>query len=379
MNGKTQRVRDILNVFELGGDVVDVIPHKAGHINDTFIAATKKGQQTRRYTLQRINAVVFPRPDLIMHNIRVVTETIRKKGGETGKGSGPRPLTLVQTRQGESYHRDDDGAYWRCYRYVEGTTYNQVPAGRTGLWIAREAAAAFRRFGDHLSELDAADLHVTIEDFHNTPVRFLRLREAVAGDFHMRTRDASREIESALAREGLCGAITEPLARGHIPLRVTHNDTKINNVVFDDGTKQSPKALCVIDLDTVMPGSSLFDFGDLVRSSVCERSEDETDLDTVHINLKIFEALVGGFCTNPGDGRVPLTESERELMVTACLVITFETGLRFLTDYLMGDVYFRTERPRHNLDRARTQFRLLADMEHNRDVLEQIVMENAQW
>lgn len=379
MNEMIQRLCSILDVFELAGDVVDIIPCKAGHINDTFIAAVQAGKEVERYTLQRINSVVFPRPDLIMHNIRIVTEAIEKKAGGERGDCDLRPLALVQTRAGESYYKDDDGAYWRCYHYVEGITYNQVPPDKEGLLIAREAAAAFRRFGDHLGKLNVRNLHVTIEDFHNTPVRFARLREAIAGDSHKRTHDASREIESALAWEDLCGAITEPLQRGHIPLRVTHNDTKINNVVFDDDCKQGPKALCVIDLDTVMPGSLLFDFGDLVRSSVCERSEDETDLDTIQINLKIFEALVGGFCTNPGGGPPSLTQSERELLVTACLVITFETAVRFLTDYLMGDVYFRTERPRHNLDRARTQFRLLADMERKRGALEQIITENVQW
>jgi len=252
-------------------------------------------------------------------------------------------------------------------------TYSQVPEGREGLLVAREAAAAFRRFADHLKDLDTNRIHVTIENFHNTPVRFLRLKEAVAADSHNRVRDVSPEIDRAFAREDLCGAITRRLREGDIPLRVAHNDTKINNVVFAEGDRERPTALCVIDLDTVMPGSPLFDFGDLVRSSVCRRPEDETDLDAIHVDLDIFEALAAGFLGRGGG--VWLTEKERDLLVTASLVITLETGLRFLTDYLAGDVYFRTKRPHHNLDRARTQLRLLTEMEKKRDAMERIIKE----
>ncbi len=180
-------------------------------------------------------------------------------------------------------------------------------------------------------------------------------------------------------REDLCGAITGPLDRGEIPLRIAHNDTKINNVVFNDNRAENPRALCVIDLDTVMPGSPLFDFGDLVRSSVCRSPEDETNLDAVHVDLEIFEAIVDGFVGRSGGCGLSLSQSERELLVTACLVITLETGVRFLTDYLSGDVYFRTDRPDHNLDRARTQFRLLAEMEQKQDTLNRIVKESFQW
>jgi Ser/Thr protein kinase RdoA (MazF antagonist) len=375
MSPTTRRLRDILGQFDLGGDVDSITPCNVGHINDTFIASVRSAAGKRRYTLQRINGAVFPRPDLIMHNIGIITETIgRRAGDEAADGVLP-ALRLVPTRHGQSHHRGDDGEYWRCYRYVEGTTYNRVPDGRAGQLVAREAAGAFGRFAGNLDGLEAHRLFVTIEDFHNTPVRFLRLVEAAHADRLGRVRDAGREIDTGLAREDLCGAIMGPLDRGEIPLRIAHNDTKINNVVFDTGRLGSPKALCVIDLDTVMPGSTLFDFGDLVRSSVCRRPEDETDLDTVRVDLEIFRALVEGYCGR-SEGRVPsLTGSERELLLTACLVITLETAMRFLTDHLAGDVYFRTERPGHNLDRARAQFRLLAEMEKKRDALEKIVKE----
>jgi hypothetical protein len=376
MNGQTERLRVILDLFELEGDVVEVVPHRAGHINDTFIARTRTKGGTRRYTLQRINASVFPRPDLIMHNIRIVSEAIRKKNEEAGEDPDSRGLTLVHA-QGRPFHTDEDGSFWRCYHYVEGVTYNQISCDGTGILIAGEAAAAFRRFQDHLGGLDTRQLHVTIEDFHNTPVRFRRFEEAIALDSHGRTVDAAREIESARARETLCGVINEALERRSIPFRVAHNDTKINNVVFDDRQKGGPRALCVIDLDTVMPGSSLYDFGDLVRSCVCNRPEDETDLDAIGVNLDLFRALVKGFCGDRDGGRIIFTGEERELLVAASMVITFETGLRFLTDYLSGDVYFRVGRLRHNLDRARAQFRLLTDMEQKRDMMERIVTETA--
>ncbi len=221
------------------------------------------------------------------------------------------------------------------------------------------------------------NLHVTIEDFHNTPVRFRRLEEAIAGDPHGRAREAAREVGLARAYESLCGVISGALDRGELPLRVTHNDTKINNVIFDDDRSGEPRALCVIDLDTVMPGSSLYDFGDLVRSCVCNRPEDETDLDAVGINLDLFRALVRGFCGQREAATAPLTEKERELLVAASMVITLETGLRFLTDHLLGDIYFKIGRPRQNLDRARAQFRLLENMVRERDMMEQIVMESA--
>ncbi len=378
MTEKARQLRDILKQFDLVGDVSSIVPCSIGHINDTFIAASRAGAQERRYTLQRINGAVFEHPERIMHNIGMVSGAIGGDNDDAEVGAGFRALTLVLTRQGQLFHRDQDGHCWRCYNYVPGVTYSCLPEGRLGTAVAYEAAAAFGRFDEHLGRLDAGSLHVTIEDFHNTPVRLQRFRQAAGSDPHGRAGDAVREIAFAVSRQALAGAIAGPLERGHIPLRAAHNDTKINNVIFDDGEKSSPKALCVIDLDTVMPGSPLFDFGDLVRSSVCRRPEDETDLDTVRADPAIFEALVAGFCARPGSG-VSLTQSERELLVTACLVITFETGVRFLTDYLMGDVYFRTGRTGHNLDRARAQFRLLADMETKRDKLEHIVKETAQW
>jgi hypothetical protein len=370
MGRDTDHVREVAHAFDFAGDVVDLVPHGGGHINDTYVVATGSGDGRCRYTLQKINGAVFPRPDLVMHNIRLVTETIKKKTEESGDDPECGGLSLMWTRRGEHYLVDEAGDYWRCYRYVEGITYDQVASDLAGAMIAHEAARAFARFQRHLDEVDVRDVHVTIEGFHDTPARFRRLCEAAAENPVGRARAARREIEFALAREPLCRVIVGPLWAGDIPTRVTHNDTKINNVVFDGAQRQRPRALCVIDLDTVMPGSSLFDFGDLVRSSACPLPEDETDLGAVAIDLGLFEALTRGYLAG---AREKLIGQETALLARSGMVITFEAGLRFLTDFLVGDVYFKTRRADQNLDRARTQFALLRSMERKRSEMEEIV------
>ena len=374
MQRDADSVLETAREFDLGGDVTDINGHTAGHINDTYIVTVQKGSVRRRYTLQRINAAVFKRPDLVMHNIMVVTETIKRKNEERGGDPELGGLSLIPTSEGRHYLVDRAGDSWRCYRYIEGVTYDRVTCDRRGMNITGEAAGAFARFQNHLGDVDLRDVHTTIEDFHNTPQRFRRLCEVAAEDRLGRARLARREIEFVLSREPICATITGPLSRGELPTRVAHNDTKINNVIFDDKAAYGPRALCVIDLDTVMPGSALFDFGDLVRSSVCPRPEDETDLDTIAIDTGLFEAIVKGFLEGADIG---LAEEEIRLTVPSSMVITFETGLRFLTDFLAGDVYFRTARPEHNLDRARMQFRLLCSMERMKNEMEDIVGRHA--
>ncbi len=369
MKPTIEKAREIAAGFALSGDVLDILPHRAGHINDTFIVTTQ-GDGACRYTLQRINGSVFVRPDLVMHNIKVVTETISRRNRETGTDTGCGGLVLVATKENRHYLVDASGDYWRCYHYVEGTTHNQVGCDLAGTMIVREAARAFADFQNHLAGVDIREIHITIENFHHTPTRFRRFCEVAALDVCGRTREARREIAFATAREPLCALISGPILRGEIPVRVTHNDTKINNVVFGEGRDARPRALCVIDLDTVMPGSALFDFGDLVRSSVCTRPEDETDVDTIEVNLDLFESLVSGYLEG---SRELLSGREIELLTRAGMVITLETGLRFLTDFLAGDVYFKTSRPRHNLDRARSQFRLLESMEKHRREMDEII------
>lgn len=363
--------------FSLGGEVVKVIPHRVGHINDTFIvetasASSKSGgrRPVERYILQRVNRRVFPEPERLMNNIKRVTEVIREKVERRGGDPSREVLSLVPSVEGGHFHLDDDGEYWRCYLYVDGLTVDFVKNDGRGIEMAREASGAFGRFQDDLKDIDLSQIGVTIEDFHNTPVRFENFLKAVERDPQKRRGKVEGEIEFCLSREGLKRAITDGIDSGNIPLRVTHNDTKINNVIFDGREESVPRALCVIDLDTVMPGSILYDFGDLVRTTTATASEDERDLEKVDFNLPLFDALVSGYLKSGGD---LITDEERSLLPICGSVITFETGLRFLTDYIEGDVYFKVKREDHNLDRARTQFKLVQCMEDAMGEMERIV------
>ncbi len=295
MNQTIQQLHTILDRFDLGGDVADVSPCKAGHINDTFIAAIRAGAGSKRYTLQRINGAVFTRPDLIMHNIGLITGAIGQRTGGKAVSRDVPALMLVPTRRGDSYHRDNDGAYWRCYHYVEGITYSRVPDGRTGLLVAREAAGAFgalpiiSRKWKRIASTSPSRISIILP-----PVFFGCVRPLPVTHAGGRTMLPGRSIRRSAGRTGAAESPV-PSTGVDIPLRIAHNDTKINNVVFTDNRAGNPRALCVIDLDTVMPGSPLFDFGDLVRSSVCRSPEDETNLDAVHVDLEIFEAIANGF------------------------------------------------------------------------------------
>jgi hypothetical protein len=378
---KRSHLIDTAGRFSLGGKVTSVIPHKVGHINDTFIvetasAGSKRGSRSsaERYILQRVNRRVFTEPERLMNNIKRVTEVIRERVEERGGNPLREVLSLVPSVDGGHFNLDDDGEYWRCYLYVDGLTVDFVENDSRGIEMAREASGAFGRFQDDLKDINASQIEVTIEDFHNTPVRFDNFLEAVKRDPQKRREKVEREIDFCLKRESLKSAIADGIESGEIPLRVTHNDTKINNIIFDGkerpASREAPRALCVIDLDTVMPGSILYDFGDLVRTTTATAAEDERDLDRVSFNIPLFEALISGYLKS---GRDLITESERSLLSTCGSVITFETGLRFLTDYLEGDVYFKVAREHHNLERARTQFKLVQCMENAMGEMERIV------
>lgn len=356
--------------FDVGRDVSSVVRHKAGHINHTYIVVMGTGPDARRSILQRINTDVFRDPVSLMENILRVTDTVAKKVQDRGGDPEREALNLVMTTDGEHFSVCDRGGFWRCYRFVEGRTHDVVPAGPVGIDLARNAAGTFGRFQRDIAFLDPADFHEPIQDFHNTPVRFAAFEEAIRADVCGRVDGVRDEIDFCRERRDLCDTIVGPLNRGEIPKRLVHNDTKINNIIFQNGTFGPSDAACVIDLDTVMPGSVLFDFGDQVRSTISHAEEDERNLGTVRLELPLFEALVEGYLSEVGDF---LTQRERELLPLAGLVITFETGLRFLTDYFQGDRYFRIDRTAHNLDRARMQFRLVALMETHMNALEHIV------
>jgi hypothetical protein len=299
-----------------------------------------------------------------MENICRVTEHIKSKASAQGLDPDRSTLTVILTDAGENHYVDLRGSYWRMLLFVEGTVCRDKVGGREDFSACAEA---FGRFQYLLSDLGAEELHETIVDFHNTPVRFQRLLSAIAEDKCGRAGEVRAEIEFALSRKDLCGKLETARERGDLPLRVTHNDTKLNNVLFD---KEDGRAVCVIDLDTVMAGYSVNDFGDAIRYGANTAAEDETDLSLVSLHLELFEAYTEGFLRGC---KGILTQRETELLPIGAMIMTFECGMRFLTDYLEGDVYFKIHRENHNLDRARNQFALLSDMESKLDKMNAIV------
>ncbi|NBV48144.1 MAG: aminoglycoside phosphotransferase family protein [Verrucomicrobia bacterium] len=351
--------------FDFGGKVLSASPYGSGHINDTFVTVVAATPAPRRFVLQRINHLIFKQPDLLMENVeRVCAHAHAKLRAAGAPDAHRRALRLIPTKQGKSWHIDADANRWRCYDFIEGATGHDVVRSPAQ---AESAAKAFGAFQSLLADLPGGRLHETIPDFHHTPGRFARFRAALAADAHGRAASAVPEIAFALARAHEVSVVVDALRDGTLPERVTHNDTKLNNVLLDDVTQEG---VCVIDLDTVMPGSALYDFGDLVRTSTSPAAEDEPDLGKVTMQLPMFEALVRGYLSS---ARGFLTPREKELLPFAGKLITFEIGLRFLTDWLEGDTYFKIKRPTHNLERARTQFKLVASIEEQFPAMREIV------
>ncbi len=337
--------RSIAEQFDLDCKPDRIEPLGVGLINDTFVGTSGSGGC--RFLLQRINQGVFGDVAELMGNLERVTERLRSKGVVT--------LEIIRTRAGEQFHRDpESGDCWRAFPFIEGTS--NFSKARSPAQ-AEQAAAAFGQFARELADLPAPPLHETIPDFHNTPKRFADLVTAVEEDSRDRVASAQAEIDFCLARSDWANVISDAQAAGKVPQRVAHNDAKIENVLFDaDGER----AVCVIDLDTVMPGSLLHDFGDLVRSAAATAGEEERDLDWVAVCAKTLEALIRGYGGACGE---LLTPTERELLPVAGKLITFEQGLRFLSDYLQGDAYYRTKSPEHNLQRARNQLHLAGQLD----------------
>ena len=359
----------IATAFALSGEFRRGAPYGSGHINDTFAIECDRAGTVARYIFQRINERVFRNVPALMENVQRVTTHVGRRLTEAGVSDvSRRALTLVPARDGGAYHRDAAGNTWRCYIFIEGARTHDVVTS------PRQASAAARAFGEFqklLVDLPGGRLHETIPFFHHTRRRFDALQRALSADAHNRAATAREAIAFALAQEPLVDVLLNLQARGEIPERVTHNDTKLNNVMLDDVTQEG---VCVIDLDTVMPGIALNDFGDMVRSATNAAAEDERDLTKVEARLPIFEGLVEGYL---GAGRSFLNEAEVAHLVTAGSVITFEIGIRFLTDFLEGDVYFKTKRPGHNLDRAQNQFALVRSLAAQRSTMEAIVARHA--
>ena len=320
-----------------------------GHINDTYATHTEP-----RYIIQRINHHVFTDPVGVMDNFEAVTEHLRRKIAEQGGDPDRETLHLLHTSDGRN-HVCVDGNYYRIYQMVEHTfCYDQAETAEQ----LQEAGRAFGHFQVMLQDFPAQKLKETIPHFHDTPDRYRKFEAAVQADAVGKAASCAAEIAFVCARAGELARVTDAMQAGTVPLRVTHNDTKINNILFDDRTG---RALCVIDLDTVMPGSLLYDFGDAIRAGATTGAEDEQDLSKVHFSLPFYRAFREGFLSELGD---TMTPTERELLPFSAKLMTLECGIRFLTDHLMGDTYFRIHRENHNLDRARTQFKLVADMEN---------------
>ncbi len=354
----------IIPQFSFDGSVADVRQCQIGHINDTFVVQTQSARGPRRYILQRINQRVFRQPDALMANIVQVTEFLRRKIESEGGDPQRETLTLIPTKAGSPYLVTPDGDYWRAYLFIEGARAYQQVESPEHLY---QAARAFGRFLRRLDDFPAEDMHITIPDFHHTPKRFQAFVQAVDADAHNRAHEARDLIDFALARGDKTGAIVQALDAGELPLRVTHNDTKFDNVLIDD---VSGEGVCVLDLDTVMPGSALYDFGDFVRTGANTAAEDEPDPARVSLSLDYFDAIVRGFLQETAGA---LTPRETAWLPLGAWMIIYEQGLRFLGDYLNGDVYYRIHRPRQNLDRARTQFKLVADLEEKEEAAARIV------
>ena len=352
---------NIARRFSLEREPAAAEPYGCGHIPDTSLVTDEGG---RRWILQKINARVFPDIPALMENISRVTAYLREQ--VTAEGGDPERecLRLIPTRERTAYVRDEEGGCWRMYAFVEPTVTLQVAEAPEQLYFA---GVAFGRFQRRLDAFPAASLHEILPGFHDTAARYRHFERAVDRDVCGRAAEAAREIAFVRARREETGRLTGLLNRGELPLRVTHNDTKLNNVLLEPDTF---RPVCVIDLDTVMPGLSLYDFGDSIRAGASTAAEDETDLGKVSCDLPLFEAYTRGFLSQCGDR---LTAKERELLPFAARMMTLECGMRFLTDYLEGDTYFRVHRSGHNLDRCRTQFKLVADMEEKAALMDAIV------
>lgn len=341
--------------FALEGELKELSVFGNGHINDTLRATCELADgRTKRYIVQRMNDGIFKNPDELMENVMNVTSFLRKKIIAAGGDPDRETLNVIPTKDGKNYLTDENGDFWRCYIFIEdATSFDQVEKPEDFY----NSAVAFGNFQRLLADYPAATLHETIKNFHNTVSRFADFKKAVEEDVAGRARDVQKEIQFVLDREADCHVICDALAKGELPLRVTHNDTKLNNIMIDNRTG---KGLCVIDLDTVMPGSSLYDYGDSIRFGASTGAEDEQNLDLIWCDLELFEIYTKGYVEGCGGS---LTETEIRMMPMGAKLMTLECGMRFLADHLQNDIYYKIHRENHNLDRARTQLKLVADME----------------
>jgi hypothetical protein len=357
-------IEKICEQFSLKGIFTGYEKINNGHINSTYTLIFDNDGKVEKYVLQKINTNVFKKPDQLMSNIVAVTNHIRNKNIErNATDPDRRTLVFLPCLNGKYYYTDENNDCWRVYIYIDDVyTCNSIDSTE----IFFNAGISFGEFQNVLADFDGASLFETIENFHNTVSRFADFKKAVEENKSGRLHNVTQEVEFAVAREKDTHIFVDLIAEGKLPLRVTHNDTKLNNILFDNQTKEG---ICIIDLDTVMPGLSLYDFGDSIRFGANTAAEDEKDVSKVSLSLELYEAYVKGYLSSAKDA---LTDLEKELLPFGAKLMTYECGIRFLMDYLNGDVYFHTDYDDHNLVRARTQFALVADMEKKMDKMLEI-------
>ena len=361
-------LNEVLAAFEFPATLMGAVRYGQGHINDTFcvICQPQEGDCIR-FILQGLSLAAFPRQDELMENFIGITTYLRDKIIAEGGDPSRETLSLVKTKDGKDYYTDATGKAWRLTPFIENTECYQSATAE----LFEASARAFGRFQYMLRDYPTETLHEAIVNFHNTEDRFAKFEAALAADKMGRAKEVEAEVKFAMDRKADCSVALQALRDGKLPLRVTHNDTKLNNILIDRDTKEG---ICVIDLDTTMPGLSINDFGDSIRFGANHSKEDEKDLSKVNFDIKLYEAYTRGFLEGAQGG---LTAAELEYLPWGAKLMTLECGIRFLTDYLDGDNYFRIHYPEQNLDRTRTQFKLVADMEQQWDAMAAVVAKYA--
>jgi len=362
------KLREICMAFDLRESIVgkgirSIEPFGCGHINDTFLIEYNKSPE--RHVLQRINHNVFKKPFEVMENIIMVTEHLKKKFESTEHGSNKEYIGVIFTKDGESCYMDHEGNYWRLRPHIEHVFALDRVDNSEQMYYAGKA---YGNFLNDLSDFDASRLNETIIDFHNTPKRFLSLAKTVEEDPYNRCREVEREIDYIFEREKDCTVLMDMYSAGEIPLRVTHNDTKINNVLFDIESKEG---VCIIDLDTLMPGLLAYDFGDSLRSGANTADEDEPNTSKVHFDVERFRRYAGGYL----EENCNITENDKKMLAFSAKLMCLEQAIRFLEDYLKKDAYYKVSRPQQNIDRARTQLKLVYEIEANMDRMNEIILD----